>query len=69
MINPKYKNGDMVVFKLVKDSTITYNGIVTSSWTSNLQINKPKKVYSISCMDFGMNSYSISEECIVKKIA
>lgn len=57
----------MVVFKFDKRSNKTYNGIITGSWTSAI-VHSPR-IYSISCMDFGMNSYSLNEEYIIKKIA
>lgn len=63
----KYKSGDMVSFRLVKNSPITYNGIVTGSWSS--KVENHRYIYSISCMNFSMNSYSVCEEYIVKKLA
>lgn len=62
----KYVKGDVVIFKLVRDSKATYNGVILGSWGVNIS---SKRVYTVASMNHGMRSYSLSEEYIVKKIS
>lgn len=60
-----YEKGDMVSFKLYTGSKVAYNGIVLSRWKSYTQ----RYVYQISSMNHGMNSFTIGQQCILKKIS
>ena len=67
-IDPKFHEGDMVVFRFVKQSNRTYNGVILSSWTG-VKRGQHRCVYTIASMNHGMCSYSVGEEYIEKKIA
>ena len=59
-----YAKGDMVVFKFSKSLKETFNGIIVSRWRRNRTF-----IYEISSMNHGMSSFTIGQECILKKIS
>lgn len=62
---PKFKTNDLVSFKFSSNYRDLYSGVIVSIWHHS----KHKVVYEIASMNHSMCSYSISEDCIVKKLS
>lgn len=63
---PKYKNGDMISYRISKHSKTTYYGVILSTWHND---KSDKVIYEVAAMNDGMCSYSIGESYIDKKIS
>jgi hypothetical protein len=66
MSTPKYNRGDMVIYKMSKNSNRTYYGVVVSNWRA--QYNKNLIIYEIAALNDSMRSYSLGERYIVQKV-
>jgi len=62
---PKYQPNDMVSFKFSTRYKQTYNGVIVSIWHRG----RNRVIYEIASMNHSMCSYSVCEECIVKKLS
>lgn len=70
MIKYKYEKGDIVTFTLFKGSSVENNGVILNRWQNDARHNGGKRaIYEIASMNHSMNSFSIGENCILKKIS
>jgi len=70
MIKFKYEKGDIVTFTFVEGATTYNNGVVINRWQTDAKRKGGKRaIYEIASMNHSMNSFSIGESCILKKIS
>lgn len=64
-IKPKFDANDLVCFKFSSRLRETYSGVIVSIYHNR----NNRVIYEIASMNHSMCSYSISEDCIVKKLS
>lgn len=61
---PKFSKDDMVSFKFSKVDRQLHTGVILSIWHRG----RNRIIYEVASMNHSMCSYSICEECIVKRL-
>jgi len=59
----KYDCGDLVCFAFTHRKKPTYHGIIVNYYSISGNL-----IYEVQSLNHSMNTYSISERCILKKI-